>query len=118
MSASTPSCQSGRRPDAAGEAAHPVGERAGAGVDEPGGQRIPRGEAGDAGVGQAGAQAVLEPAVELDEPGHEAGDALVALAIAIARRLAGGSVVRVDRAVARGVTRRHLRPRLGRQIAS
>ena len=41
--------------------------------------------AGQRGVGEAGAQAVVEPPVELDEPGQQAGDALVALAVEVGR---------------------------------
>ena len=75
--------------DDAGEAADAVGEGAGPGVDEPGGEVVPRGVAGERRVGEAGAQAVVEPAVELDEPAAQAGDALVALARR-GRRPSGG----------------------------
>ena len=71
--------------DDAGEAAHAVGQRAGAGVDETGGELVPRGVAGEGRVGEAGADAVVEPALELDEAGDEALDALVALAVEVDR---------------------------------
>ena len=76
--------------DDAGEAAHAVGQGAGAGVDETGGELVPRGVAGEGRVGEAGADAVVEPALELDEAGNEALDAFVALAVEVGRRIGLG----------------------------
>ena len=78
--------------DPPGEPADAVGEGAGTGVGETAGQLVPRGEAGDARVGEPGAQAILEPAVELDEPAEEPLDAIVA------RRVADRRPVRVPAA--------------------
>ena len=54
------------------------------------------------------------------QPGDEAGtrSSRLAVAIALARRLASAAVVGVDGAVAGRVTRRHLGRRLGRRLAS
>ena len=76
--------------DDAGEPADTVGERAGLGVDEPGGDVVPRGVAGERRIGQPGAHPVVEPAVELDEAGRAGGRR--------ARRAAGPLGVRRDRA--------------------
>ena len=64
--------------DQPGEAAHPVGQAADLGIDQPRGQAVPRLVAGQRRVGEPGAQPVVEPAVELGEPGGHAGDAIVA----------------------------------------
>ena len=64
--------------DHTGQAANAVGQGTGAGVDEPGGELVPRGVAGQRRVGESGAQAVVEPAVELDQPATQPLDPLVA----------------------------------------
>ena len=64
-------------PDDAGEAADAVGERAGAGIDEASGDVVPCRIAGERRIGEPGAQAVVEPAIEVDQPAAEAFDALV-----------------------------------------
>ena len=78
--------------DEPGEPADAVGQRAGAGVDEAGGEVVPRGVAGQRRIGEAGAHAVVEPAVELDEALAHAGDALVARTVAVGRRQRLGSI--------------------------
>ena len=69
--------------DHTGETAHAVGEGAGAGVDEACGELVPRRVAGERRVGETGADAIVEPALELDETADETLDALVPLALEI-----------------------------------
>ena len=68
ISSSTRWCQSARRADEAGESADPVGEAAGAGVDESRRERIPRGVLRERRVGEAGPHPIDEPPVEFVEP--------------------------------------------------
>ena len=68
----------GSRAHHSGEAADAVGERPRLGVDQPGRQVVPRGVPGERRVGEAGAHAVVDPAVELAQPGEGACDPLVA----------------------------------------
>ena len=58
----------GRRADEAGEPADPVGEAAGAGVDEPRREGIPRRVLRECRVGEAGPHPIDQPAVEFVEP--------------------------------------------------
>ncbi len=80
--------------DEPGEPADAVGEGAGAGVDEAGGQIVPRRVAGERRIGETRADAVLEPPVELDETLAHASDPLVARTIAVDRRHRLGSIGR------------------------
>ena len=58
----------GRRADEAGKPADPVGEAAGAGVDESRRERIPRRVLRECRVGEAGPHPIDQPAVEFVEP--------------------------------------------------
>ncbi len=102
-SASTTSCQSGRAPTTPARRRTRLARAPARASTSRAARSSHVGVAGQRGVGQAGAQAVVEPAVELDEAGLEARHALVALAleVGLAVGLAVGGIV-----VRRGLGRR------------
>ena len=77
-SASTISCQSGRAPTTPARRRTRLASAPARASTRRAASVVPRGVAGQSGIGEAGAQPVVEPAVELDEPCPQAGDALVA----------------------------------------
>ena len=80
--------------DQAGQTPHPVGERSGAGIDEPGRQLVPGLVVRERRVGQTGPHAIFEPAIELGQSFEQPGDAFVAGSIELVAVGRGGLVGR------------------------
>ena len=96
----------GRRADEPGESADPVGEAAGAGVDESRRERVPRGVLRERRVGEAGPHPIDEPAVEFVEPVVHPRHAVVASVGPVDRRRRHVVFVAVDRPGRRSRRRR------------